>query len=453
MLMSSLGISIANVALPTLAHAFEAPFPEVQWVVLAYLLAITILIVGVGRLGDLLGRRRLLFAGILLFTLASGLCGVAPTLGTLIAARAVQGLGAAILMALTVALVRETVPKARTGSAMGLLGTMSAIGTALGPSLGGLLIAGAGWRAIFLVMVPLGFLNLLLARRHLPAQGQRTRTDREGFDSLGTLLLAATLAAYALAMTLGEGHFDRLNLTLLLAAVLGGGLFVFAEAKAASPLIDLAAFRDAVLSTSLVTNALVSTVMMATLVVGPFYLSRALGLDEALVGLAMSVGPLVSALSGVPAGRIVDRFGAPSVVLAGLVQMAVGSIALSVGPATLGVAGYLAAIVVLTPGYQLFQAANNTAVMMDVGAERRGLVAGMLSLSRNLGLITGASAMGAVFALAVGTSDVMAAAPEAVAAGLRITFAVAAALILVALLVAAGSGAFARRRSLLDETT
>ena len=148
MLLSSLGTSIANVGLPTLAQAFNASFQEVQWIVLAYLLAITTLIVSVGRLGDITGRRRLLLAGIFLFTVASSLCGVAPTLGLLIAARAAQGLGAAIMMALTMAFIGDTVPKEKTGSAMGLLGTMSAIGTALGPSLGGVLIAGLGWPAI-----------------------------------------------------------------------------------------------------------------------------------------------------------------------------------------------------------------------------------------------------------------------------------------------------------------
>ena len=142
---------------------------QVQWIVLAYLLAITTLIVSVGRLGDIVGRRRLLLAGIALFTAASVLCGVAPTLWLLIAARAAQGLGAAVMMALTMALVGETVPKARTGSAMGLLGTMSAIGTALGPSLGGVLIAGPGWRAIFLVNLPLGLLALR-SRLSLPAR-------------------------------------------------------------------------------------------------------------------------------------------------------------------------------------------------------------------------------------------------------------------------------------------
>lgn len=436
MLLSSLGISIANVALPTLAQAFNASFQEVQWIVLAYLLAITTLIVSAGRLGDIIGRRRLMLTGIFVFTLASVLCGIAPTLWLLIAARAAQGLGAAIMMALTMAFVGETVPKAKTGSAMGLLGTMSAIGTALGPSLGGVLIAGVSWRAIFLVNVPLGLLTFLLAHRTLPVDRRRPNADRPSFDTIGTLLLALTLAAYALAMTIGRGSFGPLNMALLLAAAFGMGLFVFAQARTASPLIRLAMFRDPVLSASLAMSALVSTVLMATLVVGPFYLSRALGLDAALVGIVLSVGPLVVALTGVPAGRIADRFGARRMTIAGLTAIAAGSFILSMLPATLGILGYIAPIVLITVGYALFQTANNTAVMTDIGADQRGVTSGVLNLSRNLGLITGASMMGAVFALASATTDITTADPQAVATGLRVTFAVAGILIVVALAIA-----------------
>lgn len=436
LLMPSLATSIANVGLPTLAQEFTASFQEVQWVVLAFLLAVTTSIVSVGRLGDLFGRRRLLLGGIGLFTAASLLCGVAPTLGWLIAARAVQGLGAAVLMALTVALVGETVPKAKTGSAMGLLGTMSAIGTTLGPSLGGVLIAGFGWRSIFLVNVPLGLVNLLLVHRFLPVDRRGPKTDRARFDPLGTLLLGLTLAAYALAVTVGHGRFGPPNVVLLSVAVLGVGLFVFAQARAPSPLIPLSLFRDPELSASLATNTLVSTVMMATLVVGPFHLSRALGLRTAVVGLLLSVGPLVSAFTGVPAGRLVDRWGPRPATLVGLGGMAAGSVALSLVPATFGVAGYLAPLVVLTVGYALFQAANNTAVLAEVRPDQRGVVSGLLSLSRNLGLVTGASVMGAVFAFGSSTIDITTAPPDAVATGTRVTFAAAALLIVAALAIA-----------------
>jgi MFS family permease len=198
-------------------------------------------------------------------------------------------------------------------------------------------------------------------------------------------------------------------------------------------------FRDSALSASLGMNALVSTVMMATLVVGPFYLSRALGLDAALVGLVLSVGPLVAALTGVPAGRLVDRFGVKRITIVGLIGIAVGAFILSMVPARLGLFGYIAPMIVMTAGYALFQAANNTAVMTNIRQEQRGVVSGLLNLSRNLGLITGASVMGAVFALASATSDITTARPEAIATGMRITFAVAAILIVVSLAIAVRS--------------
>ena len=183
-------------------------------------------------------------------------------------------------------------------------------------------------------------------------------------------------------------------------------------------------------------SALVSTVMMATLVVGPFHLSRALGLAPVLVGLSMSVGPLVSALGGVPAGRIADRFGAQRTTVVGLVFMVFGTTAIAASPASWGLTGYIAPLVVTTAGYVLFQTANNTAVMATLSADRRGVVAGMLSLSRNLGLVTGASVMGAIFALAAATTEVTTAPPDAIARGMRTTFGVAALLIAVALMVA-----------------
>jgi EmrB/QacA subfamily drug resistance transporter len=436
MLLSSLGTSSANVALPTLAQAINASFQEVQWIVLAYLLAITTLIVSVGRLGDMIGRRRLLVTGISLFTIASVLCGIAPNLWLLIAARAAQGLGAAIMMTLSMAFIGETVPKERNGSAMGLLGTMSAIGTALGPSLGGILISGFGWQAIFLVNAPLGILTFLLAHRHLPVDRLEPKTDRAGFDNAGTLLLALTLAAYALAMTIGRGSFGPLSAALLLFAVFGVGLFVVVEARSSSPLIRLAIFHEPGLSAGLTMSALVSTVLMATLVVGPFYLSRSLGLDAGLVGIVMSIGPLVVALTGVPVGRMVDSLGARTMTVLGLIGITAGSLILSMIPASFGIPGYIMPIVVITVGYAMFQTANNTFVMKDVPPEQRGVISGVLNLSRNLGLITGTAVMGAVFAFASEMTDITTAPAEAVAAGLRITFAVAAVLIIVALAIA-----------------
>jgi len=150
----------------------------------------------------------------------------------------------------------------------------------------------------------------------------------------------------------------------------------------------------------------------------------------------LSVGPLVAALTGVPAGRIVDRFGTQRITIVGLGGIVAGSLILSLMPASFGLAGYLATIAVITASYALFQAANNTAIMTDVHADQRGVISGMLSLSRNLGLITGASVMGAVFALGSAAVDITTASSAAVAGGMRITFAAAAMLIVAALVIA-----------------
>jgi len=302
---------------------------------------------------------------------------------------------------------------------------MSAVGTALGPSLGGVLIAALGWQALFLVNLPLGGLAFWLAKRSLPDDKPVQAVGAQAFDYRGALLLAVTLAAYALAMTIGRGNWGLSNIGLLAISAVGLLLFVRSQASTPEPLIRLALLRNAALRSSLAMNALVSTVMMATLVVGPFYLSHALGLQPSMVGVVMSVGPLISVLCGVVAGRMVDRWGTAVMTAAGLIAMLLGALALSAIPAAQGIAGYVAGIAILTPGYQLFQAANNTAVMADVAADQRGLISGVLTLSRNLGLITGASVMGAVFAFATHTTDITSAKPQAVADGMHITFGMA----------------------------
>lgn len=350
-LLAALGTSIANVGLPALSAHFAAPYARIQWIVLAYLLASTAVAVAAGRLGDRYGRRRMLLGGIALFGAASLACGLAPSLPWLVAARGVQGIGAAAMLALTLPFVADTLSEGRSGRAIGLLGTVSAAGTALGPVLGGALLAGFGWRALFLALALLGVPALVLASRNLPAGRSRAA---------------------------GRGE---------------------AMATPWGPLLA---------------NGAMTAVVMATLVIGPFHLSRTLGLDSAAVGLAMACGPLAAALAGVPAGRAVDRHGAGPVARAGLACAAAGAALLALLPA-IGIAGYVVPLAALSTGYALFQAANSSAAMAACEARQRGAVSGLLALSRNLGLIAGASGMGMLFA----------------AAGMRTAF--LAALLLVAL--------------------
>lgn len=380
MFLASLGTSIANIALPTLATSFSAPFVQVQAVVVAYLAALTISVLIAGRLGDSRGLKPMLMAGLVVFAVASALCGVAPNLWLLVAARALQGVGAAFLMTLAMALLRQTASEARLGQAMGLLGTVSALGTALGPSLGGLLIAQTGWRSIFWVQFPLACIAFLLAWVTLPGDPAKGVT----------------------ASASGWSVMDRR------------------------------------LAPKLLVNLLVSTVMMSTLVVSPFYLGLALGLNATQVGFVMAIGPVISIFSGIPSGRLVDAWGSGRVLALGLVLLAVGAFLLAFLPNMVGISGYMLSIVILTPGYQLFQSANNTAVLADAPKERRGTVSGLLSLSRNIGLIAGASAMGAVFSLGVGTPEFAHATASAIATGMRLTFLMAGGMMVFALMITLG---------------
>jgi MFS family permease len=388
MLLASLGTSIANIALPAMMETFAAPFVQVQAIVVAYLATLTVTVVIAGRLGDRFGLRTMLIAGQALFLLASLMCAIAPDLWLLIGARALQGIGAAFLMTLSMALMRHMASEDRIGRAMGLLGTVSALGTALGPSFGGFLIPVSGWRGIFWLQVPLAAVAFALASGTLPA------------DS--------------------------------------------ASAKRESS--EIWTIMNKSLAPSLILNLLVASVMMTTLVVGPFYLGRSLGLIDAMVGLVMSLGPLISIVSGVPSGQLVDARGARLVLAVGLIMLAAGAVLMAILPQMLGVGGYILAIVVLTPGYQLFQAANNTAVLTDIPKERRGSVSGLLNLSRNAGLILGASAMSGVFAFGVGTNDFVRAAPAEIAAGMQLAFLLAGALMVIALVIALANPLSARHR-------
>ena len=424
MLLPSLGTSIANVALPTLATSFHEPMAHVQWVVISYLLAVTTLIVGAGRLGDMLGRRRVLLFGIGVFAVASAFGALAQNLWLLVALRSMQGLGAAIMMALTVASVSDMVPKDKTGRAMGLLGTVSAVGTALGPSLGGVMISAFGWPAVFGFMAVAGAAAFAFCRRVFPIDVVKLNNSFS-FDLPGMLLLALSLGAYALATTLGAGAFGVINGVLATFAAIGLALFIAVERRAKAPLLNLALLQNRSLATGLASMILISTIMMATLVVGPFYLSGVLKLGPVQTGLAMSVGPIVSALTGVPAGRLVDRYGEAAITYFGLSGVIAGSILMMLLPGFSGVAGYISSLAVITCGYAMFQAANNTSVMNTAQSELRGVTSALLGLSRNLGLITGASAMGSVFAFGSGGMSLLGLGTGG-QAGLQATFAVAA---------------------------
>ncbi|MEZ5317795.1 MAG: MFS transporter [Vicinamibacterales bacterium] len=431
LLMTTLDASLTNTSLPALARAFGGSLADARWIVLACLLAVTSLTVVAGRLGDVLGRRRVFLAAIALFTVASAIDAVVPSLRWLLVARAVQGAGAAAMMALAFAMVGD-LPRVRPERVMSRLAAMSAVGTTLGPAMGGV-VGHVGPGAIFLVNVPLGIAAFALAWRHLPRDRRRAARARV-LRLPGTLLLGSSLLAYVFAMTGGAAAWAPSTITLLTGAAAGAAAFVFVESRTRTPLVPVTMFRRPLLSVSLATSSLVATVVTATLIVGPFYLARGLGLGPTRTGLVLSMGPAAAAVTASVAGQWLERVGATRAVVAGLVMMAAGGALLALLPSATGVTGYAVPLVVMTSGYAVFQTANNTAVLADAGGDR-GVVAGLLTLSRNVGQITGASAMASVFLRGTGAEGLASAGREAIAAGMRGTFAVATVLVVTALVL------------------
>jgi Na+/melibiose symporter-like transporter len=283
-------------------------------------------------------------------------------------------------------------------------------------------------------MTGAGAAAFLLARLMLPLDPAIGR-KRLSFDIPGTLLLALSLGALALATTPAGGATGPIRAELVGVAIIGFSIFVAVEARTASPLVDMTLLRDRALRAGFASMGLISTIMMATLVVGPFYLSEVLGLDPVNVGLVMSIGPGVAALAGIPAGHLVDRLGARVTAVAGLIGVAMGSLLMAFLPALLGTGGYGGGLALMTAGYALFQAANNTSVIGNAASDRRGVTSALLGLSRNLGLIMGASAMGALFSL--GSRAVwLPGIGSGGEAGMRLTFTAAAGLATIALVLA-----------------
>ena len=395
--MTTLDASIVNIGLPTIARAFATPLSgTIEWVIIGYLVVTAALLLTVGRLSDMVGRTPIWMTGLGLFTLASVLCGAAPSLQLLIMARLLQGVGAALLLATGTAMLTDAVPPDQRGRALGLGAVSIALGTSVGPTLGGLITEHWSWRWIFYVNVPVGLIALVAARRFLPRGGGRSQGR---FDPIGALLLGVGVAALTLGLSFG-GEWGwasaRLLATLAIGVVALTGAVV-AERHVSNPIIDLKLFRNPVFSSAIASMTLSMLALFSVGFLLPFYFEELRGFSTAQSGRLLTPLPLMLAIVAPIAGAVSDRRGSRLIAPLGLAINAVALFLLArldTSSSTWDIAWRLGLVGV---GQGLFQAPNTRALMDAAPATGQGAASGLLATSRIAGQALSVAVAGAVF--------------------------------------------------------
>ena len=398
--MGQLDASIVTVALPTLQKTFDASVGAVTWVGLSYLLVLVATVTAVGRFADMWGRKLLYVYGFLIFTVASALCGLAPGLGWLCGFRALQAVGAAMLQANSLAIIVLVVPAASLGRAIGFQGTAQALGLALGPTIGGFLLAAGGWRLIFFVNVPFGLFGAAAAVLLVPRS--RNLLARVRFDWPGLAVFFPAMVALLSAISFGatSGWGSALIVSLFVVAAVLFAVFVWQERHNGQPMLDLGLFRNARFSTGIASGMGSYLVMFGVLLLVPFYFERALGLGTARSGLQLMAFPLAFGVVAPFAGRIADRVGARPLCVSGMALVAGALVLLgAVRPSTVGFLVLLACVGV---GMGLFTSPNNASIMGAAPEQHAGMASGVLNMTRGLGTALGLAVTGTIFTVAGG---------------------------------------------------
>ncbi len=401
--LSTVDGSIVNVALPTLVEELNTVFAAAQWVILAYLLTQTTLLPSIGRLGDMLGKKRIYTGGIVLFTFASVLCGLSPNVYWLIGFRLVQAVGSVMMLGLGMAIVTEAFPPHERGKAIGLNGTFVSIGIVLGPTLGGLILGAVSWRWIFMVNLPIGIVGAFLAWRFVP---DKRPLGRQQFDFAGAILLFISLLALLLALTMGQqlGFTDPRILALFGAALVFLVVFVWVEKRQPQPMLDLSLFQSRVFSLSLLIGSVAFVAIAGTTLLLPFYLQNMRGFAPQQVGLMMAMIPIFLGVAAPLSGTASDKYGTRRIASLGLIIVVGGYWVMSGFDATTTVVIFALGTVPIGMGMGIFQSPNNSAVMGAAPPERLGVASGLLGLSRTLGQTTGIALFGALWAGRVASS-------------------------------------------------
>lgn len=395
--MATLDSSIVNVSLPAIAHGFGVPLSgAIEWVIIAYLVTTAAVILTAGRLADMIGNRIIWACGLVLFTLGSAFCGAAPSVALLIAARALQGLGGALLFAVSPAMLTRAFPASERGRALGMNALVVALGTSTGPTLGGLITESLSWRWIFYVNVPLGIIGFIatLMLLHAPVQ------HRGGhFDPLGAILLAIGLASLTGGLSFGQelGWTSPPILVLGAAALIALGLLPLVEQRVRYPILNFALFRNRVFVSAQISLMVSFLALFAVSFLLPFYFEELRGFAVLEAGLLLTPFPLTIAVIAPWSGSLADRIGTRWLAAGGLALASVGLVLLSRLNAHSSIMDIIWRLSVTGAGQALFQSPNNSALLGAAPRDQQGVASGFLATGRVIGQSVSVAVAGAIF--------------------------------------------------------
>jgi EmrB/QacA subfamily drug resistance transporter len=399
--MATLDASIVNISLPTIMADFKASLALSEWIILSYLLVITGLLLPFGRLADMTGRKKIFRLGFVLFSLGSGLCALSQNPAQLIFFRALQAIGAAMLMSNSFAIITAVFPPEKRGRALGIVGTVVATGFTVGPSLGGFLVTAFGWRSIFYINVPIGLGGIIMTTYILNEQlVSPTLGQKKSFDFPGAALILIGLSALLLGLTTGQaGRWDTpLVIFELGLAALALTLVPIREARTAQPLIDLRLFNNRLFSFGNLAGFLSFLAISTNAFLMPFFLQLALGYSPFEAGLLMTPTALTIAVVAPISGWLSDRMDPRILSTLGLAVNSCALFWLSLLKAQSSYHDVLIRLILLGLGQGLFQSPNNSSVMGSVPRHSLGIAGGFLSMMRNIGQVVGIALAGSILA-------------------------------------------------------
>lgn len=414
--MSVLVTSIANIALPTIARDMHATPAASIWVVNAYQLAVTVTLLPFASMGDIYGHRRVYFWGLAVYTAASLVCAVAPSLPVLVMGRVLQGFGGAGIMSVNGALVRFIFPRASLGRGIGFNALVVAGSSAAGPSVAAGIMALTSWPWLFATQVPLGMVTLWLASRYLP----RTPLAGHPFDPTSAVLNAITFGMFITALDgVGRGQGATAVLIELAVSIGVGVLFVRRQLGLAAPMLPIDLFRRPVFALSVATAICAHAAQIVAYVALPFYFQYVYGMSPIEIGVLITPWPAALVVMAPIAGRLADRYPAGLLGGLGLAVMTAGLLLVLFMPTPITKLDVAWRLAVCGVGFGFFQSPNNRLMIASAPRDRAGAGSGMLSTSRLFGQTTGSALVALVFGLTHG-------APDAVAVGTKVAIGMAA---------------------------